>query len=88
LIGPLDGRRVATAYGRIAAAAAVAAGVAFGVWFGLDEALGRTLGAQIVAMAVALAAGAGSYLVAARALGVRELDVLLSLIRRSGKTAA
>jgi putative peptidoglycan lipid II flippase len=66
----------------IVLASAVLAGVSYGVWRGIDEALGRSLGAQLVAVAVALGAGAGAYLLACRALGVRELEALLSLRRR------
>jgi hypothetical protein len=40
------------------------------------------LGAQLVSVGFALAAGAVAYLAACRALGVRELDALLSLRRR------
>ena len=87
-IGGVGLSRIADAYGRIAVAAAVTAGVAFGVWLGLDEAAGRSLGAQVVAVGAALAAGAGAYLALARALGIRELDTLVSLVRRSGKTAS
>jgi putative peptidoglycan lipid II flippase len=77
-IGPLDG---------ITLASALAAGLAFGTWFGLDDVLGRTLGAQVGSMGVALAVGGGVYLGLVRLLHVQELDVLLSLVRRSGKTA-
>jgi putative peptidoglycan lipid II flippase len=81
-------RRIGDAYARIAVASALTAGAAFGVWLGVDEAVGRSLGAQVVSVALALAVGAGAYLGLARALGIRELDTLASLVHRSGKTAS
>jgi putative peptidoglycan lipid II flippase len=83
-VGPLDGRRIADAVWRIAASAAVATGVAYGLWYALDRALGDSLGAQIVSLGGALVAGAASYVLSARLLGIRELDALLGLWRRSG----
>jgi putative peptidoglycan lipid II flippase len=83
-VGPLEGRRVAEALWRIVASAAVATGVAYGLWYALDRALGDSLGAQIVSLGGALVAGAASYLLSARLLGIRELDALLGLWRRSG----
>ena len=53
--------------------------VAYGVWCVLDEALGRSLAAQLVSLGAALVVGGAVYLVACRALGVRELEALLSL---------
>jgi len=82
-IGRVEGRRTLDAYVRSFAAAALAAGVAFGVWYGLDEALGRSGAAQLVSVGSALAVSAATYLAAARILGIRELDALLSLVRRS-----
>jgi putative peptidoglycan lipid II flippase len=85
-LGRVDGSALASSYARIALASAVAAGAAVAAWWGLDEAFGRSLGAQVVSVGAALLAGAGAYLLAARALRVRELDALLSLRRRSGTT--
>jgi putative peptidoglycan lipid II flippase len=67
---------------RIVAASSVLAAVAYGSWFGLDEALGRSLTGQIVSVCGGLVAGGTAYLVACRALGVRELGALLALRRR------
>jgi hypothetical protein len=67
---------------RIVAAAAVLAATAFGAWYGLDRALGNTFAAQLAAVLVALTAGAIAYLVACRALRVREMDALLALRTR------
>lgn len=80
-LGRLDVRESARSAGRIALAGTLLAGVAYGVWYGLDTALGRSLGAQIVSLAAALAAGGAAYLGACRALGVAELQALLSLRR-------
>jgi len=44
--------------------------------------LGRAWPAQIVSLGAALAVGGGVYLVACRALRVREIDALLSLRAR------
>jgi putative peptidoglycan lipid II flippase len=68
----------------IVVASALLAGVSYGVWRGLDEALGRSLGAQLVSVGLALVAGTAAYLLACRALGVREVAALLSLRRRRG----
>jgi putative peptidoglycan lipid II flippase len=67
---------------RVTTASAVLGGVTYGVWWSLDHALGGSFGAALVSLLVALAGGLGSYLVACRLLGVRELETLLSLRRR------
>jgi putative peptidoglycan lipid II flippase len=59
------------------------AGVSYGIWAGLDSVLGGSFGEALVALLVALAGGLGTYLVACRVLGVRELETLLSLRRRA-----
>jgi putative peptidoglycan lipid II flippase len=66
----------------IVAASAVLATVSFAVWWPLDDLLGRSTGAQIVSLGAALLAGGAAYLLAARALRVRELEALLALRRR------
>ena len=53
------------------------------IWAGLHAALGGSFGAALVALLLALAGGLGTYLVACRLLGVRELETLLSLRRRA-----
>jgi putative peptidoglycan lipid II flippase len=78
----LDLRRTFEACLRITAASAVLGAVAFGVWWPLDEALGRGLLAQMVSLGSALAAGGAVYLLVCRALGVREIETLLSLRAR------
>jgi putative peptidoglycan lipid II flippase len=82
-IGRLDGRRVLDAYGRILVASALAGGAAFGAWYLADDALGRSVLAQIASVSTGIAASVAVYLVAARILRIRELDALLSLVRRS-----
>jgi hypothetical protein len=60
-------------------AAAVAGAVAFALWKPLDSIVGRSLGGQLVSLVPALAAAVVAYLLAARALRVREMQALLSL---------
>jgi putative peptidoglycan lipid II flippase len=86
-LGGVDGRALTSSYARITLASALAAGVAFGAWFGLDEALGRSLGAQVVSVGMGVAAAVVAFLGLARLLGVRELEMLLSLRRRSATTS-
>jgi len=52
---------------------------AFAVWKPLDSAAGRSVGGQLVSLVPALAAAVAAYLLAARALRVREMQALLSL---------
>ncbi len=63
----------------IVVASGVLAGVSYGVWRGLDPALGRSFGGQVVSLGTALLVGTAAYLVACRALGVREIEALLGL---------
>ena len=85
-LGRLEGRAIVRSYVRIALAAALAALLAFGVWYGLDQALGRSLGAQALSVGAAIALASAVFLVAARILRIRELDALLSLVRRPRDT--
>jgi putative peptidoglycan lipid II flippase len=85
-VGPLDGRRTLGLVGRVVVAAAAAAVVAYAVWEPLDSALGRTFGSQLVSLGAALALAIATYLLACRALRVRELDTLRLLVRRRGAT--
>jgi putative peptidoglycan lipid II flippase len=81
-IDRVEFRETAAAAARIAVAAAAAGAVAYGIWRVLDGALGREVLAEIASLSAALGAGAAVYLLAARLLGVRELEALLSLRRR------
>jgi len=84
-LGRVQGRALAASYVRIVAAAAVAAGAAFGVWRGVDELVGRSLGGQVVSVGAAVALAAAVFLAAARILRMQELDLVLSLRRRSSQ---
>ena len=83
-LGRVDGTAIASSYARITLAAAAAAGAAYGAWRLLDELLGRSLGAQVVTVGVGVIAGGAVFLLLARLVRVRELDTILSLVRRSG----
>jgi putative peptidoglycan lipid II flippase len=84
-VGSLDGRRTTDTVLRITAASAVLAGVCYGVWRPLDDALGHRFVAQVVSLGAALALGGAAYLLVCRLLGVRELNVILSLRRNRAK---
>ncbi len=81
-LGRLGGREIALSYGKIAVAAAIVAGVAYVVWDAVDGAIGRALGAQLVSVGAAVLAATVAYLIVARLLAIRELNALLSLVRR------
>ena len=81
-VGPLEGRETIDAYARTTLAAVVAAAVALGSWLVLDDALGRALAAQAASVGVAIALALAAFLGCARILRIRELDALLSLLRR------
>jgi putative peptidoglycan lipid II flippase len=78
-LGRLDLGETIAATIKIVAASAVLAAAAYPVWRGLDAALGRSWPAQIVTLGAALVVGTAAYLVACRALRVREMQALLSL---------
>jgi putative peptidoglycan lipid II flippase len=81
-LGRLELGETADSVARILVASAVLGAVSFGVWYGLDQALGRSLVGQIVSVVSALLTGTLTYLLAARALHVRELGALLGLWTR------
>jgi putative peptidoglycan lipid II flippase len=78
-LGRLDGTRIASAVVRITLASAAVAAVAWFVWDPLDSAVGRSFPAQVVSLGAALVASVAVYVAACRALGVREMQALLSL---------
>jgi len=82
-VGRIDVDRTLQVVVRVILASDALAGVSYGVWRGIDVVLGRSLGAQLFSLGTALTAGFAVYAVAARALGVGELDVLLSVVRRA-----
>jgi hypothetical protein len=81
-LGSIELHESISAFLRIVAAAAIAGAVGYGVWRGLDEELGRSVAGQIVSIVTSLPAATAAYGIACRALGVRELQALLSLRRR------
>ena len=81
-IGRIEFAETMAATIKIVIASAALAAVAFGIWYVLDRLLGRSFGGQVVSVFVALGAGAAVYLTACRALGVREIEALLSLRAR------
>ena len=78
-IGAIDLTATARSFLLVGIASAALAGVSYGVWRGLDEALGRSFPAQLLSLGTALLLGAAVYVLACRALRVRELTTLLSL---------
>jgi putative peptidoglycan lipid II flippase len=82
-IGSIEGNRILDTYGRTLVASVVTGAVAYGVWYALDDLLGRSGWAQIASVGIAILAAAAAFLGAARILRIRELDTLLSLVRRS-----
>ena len=83
-LGRIDFGAIASSFLRVTAASIVMAAAAYGVWRGLDEVLGRGIVMQAVSLLTALFVAAVVYLLAARALKVRELEALLALRRRRG----
>jgi putative peptidoglycan lipid II flippase len=81
-VGRLELGRTFGALARIALASAVLAAAAYTVWRGLDSLAGRELGGQLLSVLGAIAAAGAVYLAVCRALGVREMDALLSLRAR------
>jgi hypothetical protein len=81
-LGRIEFGEIADSIGRIVGASALVAGAAYGGWYGLDRALGRSVAGQLVSVGVSLATATGVYLLASRALKVRELGALLALRRR------
>ena len=81
-LGRIDFGEVGSSFVRVLVASVLAGGVGFAVWKPLDDAVGRSLGGQLVSLLPALAAAVLVYLVACRALRVREMQALLSLRSR------
>jgi putative peptidoglycan lipid II flippase len=87
-LGRINFGEIADSIGRIVVASAAVAGAAYGVWYGLDRAFGRSVAGQLVSVGLALLTAIGVYLLASRALKVRELGALLALrsrLQRAGK---
>jgi hypothetical protein len=59
--------------------------VSYGVWRSLDDLLGRSFSGQLGSLGTAIVVGGVAYLLAARALGIREMQALHSLRGRVPK---
>ena len=88
IAGRLDERELVRALVRIAVATALAVGAAYGVWRGLDELLGQFVVIQLVTLGAALGAAVGIYFLAAKTMGIEELDDVLALVRRRRRGTA
>lgn len=80
----IEGWRTAAAATRMVASATVLALCSWLVWSELDALLGRAVWAQAVAVVAACGAGGIVYLALCRLLGVREIDRVWALLRRTG----
>jgi putative peptidoglycan lipid II flippase len=85
-LGRIEFGEIGDSIVRIVVASACVAGAAYGAWYGLDQALGRSFPAQFGSVGLALIAATAVYLVASRALKVRELGALLALRSRLART--
>jgi putative peptidoglycan lipid II flippase len=81
-LGRLELRETIDSVARIVVASVAVAGASFGVWYGIDQAAGRAFAGQLASVGIALVAGTAVYLLACRALKVRELGALLALRSR------
>jgi putative peptidoglycan lipid II flippase len=81
-LGRIDFGEIASSVLRIVAASALVAAAAYFTWTGLDEALGSSFVGQLVSVVTALITSSAVYLLACRALKVRELGALLALLSR------
>jgi putative peptidoglycan lipid II flippase len=85
-VGIESPRRTIGAVARIVIASLAATAVGLLVWWVLDDVLGRSLVAQILSVGSGIALATLTYGAAAKTLGVRELDALLTL--RGGRSDA
>jgi putative peptidoglycan lipid II flippase len=81
-VGGLEIRRTTDAFLRITAASAALGVVSYAVWWVLDDVFGRSFLGQLISVGGAVTLGGLVYLGACRALGVREMQTLLSLRAR------
>ncbi|MFL5917294.1 MAG: murein biosynthesis integral membrane protein MurJ [Gaiellaceae bacterium] len=81
-LGRIGLGRIVDAVARIVVASAALAGAAYAVWYAIDRELGGSFPSQLLAVCTALVGGTTAYLVACKALRVRELGALLALRRR------
>jgi putative peptidoglycan lipid II flippase len=78
-IGRIDLVSTTRSFVLVSIASATLAAVSYGVWRVLDDALGRSFTGQLVSLGAALLLGGLVYVIACRALRVREMAALLSL---------
>ena len=78
-IGRIDLTSTTRSFVRVTIASAALGAVAYGLWHVLDGALGRSFPAQLLSLGCALVVGGIVYMVACKALRVREIAALLSL---------
>jgi putative peptidoglycan lipid II flippase len=81
-IGRLELTSTVRSFVLVSIASAALAAVSYGVWRVLDDAVGRSFAAQLLSLGAALALGGIVYVVACKALRVREIEALLSLRSR------
>jgi putative peptidoglycan lipid II flippase len=81
-LGRLGFEAILDSVSRIIVASAALAGAAYGTWYVLDRELGRSFPGQLASVGLGLVAAIVAYLVACRALRVRELGALLALRSR------
>jgi putative peptidoglycan lipid II flippase len=86
-VGLMHGREIARTTLLTVVATVYCTVAALGVWYPLDQLLGHTIPAQIVSLGLGLAAGGGAYLAAARYLGLEEVAILTSVVRRRAAPA-
>jgi putative peptidoglycan lipid II flippase len=85
-LGRLGFGAIADSVMRIVVASAALAGAAYGIWYVIDRGLGRSFAGQLASVGLALVVGTAVYLLACRALKVRELGALLALRSRLART--
>jgi len=81
-IGGVDARRIAGSVARVLAASLVMGVAAAAAASGTDHLLEAGLVGDLAVVLAGVLAGLVTYLLAARALGVQELDLILSVVRR------
>ncbi len=82
-VGGFAMKQTAESFVLVGVASAVLAAVAWWVWHLLDSALGQSLPAQLVSLGGGLLLGFAAFYGACRLLGVRELETLSRLRRRT-----
>ena len=62
------------------------AAAAYGAWWFVDGRLGRSVPAQLLSVGAGYAAGIAGYALAARLLGMSELQEVIDAVRRRRRT--